>query len=452
MTTAARALVVACGATALLLLDVTVVYVALPTVGADLGASFGELQWVVDAYALTMAALLLPAGALADRRGRRAVTLAGLLVFGVASAACALAPSAPALDLARAAQGAGAALLFATSLALIGATTTGEARGRALGTWGAVSGIALAAGPVVGGLVVEAVGWEAIFWANVPAVAALALVARGVPESRDAAAPPPDLAGAALLAAGLGLLVAGLLHDGEVAIAGAAVLGAFVWWERRAAAPMLDLRWFAERRFAGTAAVALLQSVALYPVLLFLTVYLQVVQGFGALGAGLRVLPITAALLLAAPLAGRLTARVPLGPLLAGSLVGVAAGLGLCATVEAGDPWTALLPGFVVLGLAIGVLSPALAAAMLEALPGDRHGLATGVGNTCRQTGIAMGVALLGAVFTASSPVALDEVAAGGAVAEAAFVEGLRDVLLVAAGAALLGAVAGLAIGRRAPA
>lgn len=448
MSPAARALVVACGATALLLLDVTIVYVALPTLGADLGARFTELQWVVDAYALTMAALLLPAGALADRRGRRAVTVGGLVLFGAASAACALAPTALALDLARAAQGAGAAALFATSLALIGATSEGAERGRALGIWGAVSGLALAAGPVVGGILVEAIGWRAIFAFNVPAVLVLGLLVRGVPESRDPAARPPDLVGAGLLAGGLALLVGGLLHDARAAVAGAIVLTGFVLWELRSPAPMLDPRLFCDRSFAATAAVALLQSVALYPVLLFLAVYLQAVHGFGALGAGVRVLPITLALLLVAPLAGRLTARVPLRRLLAVALVGVAAGLVLCTAAGPGDPWTALLPGFVVLGLSVGVLSPALAAAMIAALPVARAGLATGVGNAFRQTGIAVGVALLGAVFAAAVPagVRLGDLVAGVTVPEALFVAGLHDVLRVAAGAALLGGVAALGV------
>ncbi len=326
-------LIVASGATALLLLDVTVVYLASPSIGAGIGASFSELQWVVDAYALAMAAVLLPAGALADRWGRRRTFLLGLAVFGAGSVACALAPTAGWLDLARALQGVGAAGLFATSLALIGATYEGGERGFALGVWGAVSGAALAAGPVVGGIIVEGLDWRWIFWLNLPAVAILGfLAATRTAESRNPRSAPPDLVGAGLLAVSLSLLIAGLLQGTErgwgspeivfALGASAIILAGFVWHQLRSSHPMLDPRLFRKRRVSVMALVTLLQSIAIYPVLLFLALELQGVFGFNALEAGLRVLPVTAALLVVAPLAGALTSRVQLRYLLCSGLAG----------------------------------------------------------------------------------------------------------------------------------
>lgn len=434
-------LVVAAAATAILLLDVTVVYVALPSVAGDLDASFTDLQWVVDAYALAVAAALLAFGSLADRAGRLRVFLLGLAVFAVASGACAIAWSPLALVLARAAQGVGAAAMFSTSLALIAAAYEGRARAVALGAWGAISGASLAVGPVVGGLVIDGAGWRWVFAMNLPLAALIWLAARrGVAESRDEAAPRPDVAGTLLWTAALALLVTGLLRGGEdgwssapivAMLAGAAtLLAAFAAVELRREAPLLDLRLFRGAAFSGTVAVAFLQSVAIYPVLLFLAIHFQVAVGYDALEAGLRVLPITLALFAVAPLGGRLTGRLPLRVLLAAGLAGVAAGLLLVRAADPAEAWTAMLPGFLVLGAGTGILSPALASAMIEALPPARAGLASGVGNTFRQTGIAAGVAILGAVFRS----------------EADMGAGLDAVLLVAAATAVAGALAALSI------
>jgi EmrB/QacA subfamily drug resistance transporter len=446
----------ASAATAILLLDVTVVYLASPAIGTGLDASFTELQWVIDAYALTMAATLLPAGALADRLGRRVVFLAGLAIFAAGSVACATAQSAPWLDLARALQGLGAAGLFATSLALIAAAYEGHARARALGVWGAVSGVALAAGPVVGGVVVEGLGWRWIFWLNLPAAAAIALIAlRSVPESRRRDAPAVDLAGAVLFGGSLLLLVGALLQGNErgwsspeilAALAGSvAAMAAFALRERRASEPMLEPGLFRTRIFSATAAVTVLQSVAIYPVLLFLALELQGVFGFDALEAGVRILPVTAALLVVAPIAGRLTHRVPLGHLLAVGLAGTAGGLLLAHGAEVADGWESLLPGMVVMGLGLGVLSPALAAAIIAAVPGDSGGFASGIGNTFRQAGIALGIAVFGVVFRAATPdePALAEILGGGGAATPAvalhFHDGVQAVLIVAAAIAAVG-------------
>jgi EmrB/QacA subfamily drug resistance transporter len=434
-------LVVSAAATAILLLDVTVVYVALPSVGGDLDASFTDLQWVVDAYALAVAAALLAFGSLADRAGRLRVFLLGLLAFALASAVCAVAWTSVVLVLARAAQGIGAAAMFSTSLALIAAAYEGRARAVALGAWGAISGASLAVGPVIGGLVIDGAGWRWVFAMNLPLAALIWLAARrGVPESRDENAGPTDIAGTLLWSAALALLVTGLLRGGEDgwgsapivgALAGAgALLAAFAAVELRCDTPLLDLRLFRGAAFSGTVAVAFLQSVAIYPVLLFLAIHFQVTLGYDALEAGLRVLPITLALFAVAPLGGRLTGRLPLRMLLGAGLLGVAAGLLLVRAADPAESWTAMLPGFLVLGAGTGVLSPALASAMIEALPAARAGFASGVGNTFRQAGIAAGVAILGAVFRS----------------EPTMDAGLDAVLLVAALTAVAGALAALAI------
>jgi EmrB/QacA subfamily drug resistance transporter len=464
---AGRSLAVATAATALTLIDVTVVYLALPALGADLHATFTQQQWVVDAYAVAMAATLLAFGALADRSGRRRVFVGGLTVFGAASVACATAPDGDVLAIARAVQGVGAAALVTTSLALIAAAYHGPARARALGVWGAVSGAALAAGPIVGGVVIDTLGWRWVFVLNVPIVIAVAALARSVPESRDASAPRLDAAGAALFTAGLAVLVAGLLRgpaDGwaapttVAALAGGCVLlAAFAAVELRRRAPMLDLRLFADRRLTATTVVAFLQSVAIYPMLLFLAVDLQVVHGFSPIAAGLRVLPVTVTLLVAAALTGRLTDRVPHRVTLAAGLVGTAAGLVLLRGGQPDDAWTALLPGFLVLGAGLGVLSPSLAAAMMATLPVRQGGMASAIGNTARQAGIATGVAVLGAVFSAAATGVGDTHAllASGAqtdAARAAFLTGLDSALAVAAAVAVLGAVASVFVTAPSPA
>lgn len=431
-------LAVVCAATALLLLDVTVVNVALPAIEDDLGASFSELQWVIDAYALALAVTLLTAGSLADRIGRRRMFVAGVLLFTAASAACAAAWSPLALDLARALQGLGAAAMFATSLALLAEDYRGPDRGRAFGIWGAVSGAALAIGPLVGGALVDGLGWRWIFWLNLPVGVALAVVAvRRLRESRDPAAGQLDLPGAASFSAGLFLLVLALVRgnpDGWSSplvlvglVGGPLALAAFVAIELRADHPMLDVRLFRRRAFAGTAAVAFVQSVALYPMFLFLAIYFQDVLGYTPFETGLRLLPVTVTLFVLAPISGRLTAHVSLRTLLTAGLVLIGAGLLLMHGLREGDDWTALLAGLLVGGAGIGVISPALAAAMVGVLPVERSGLSSGINNTFRQVGIAAGIAGLGAIFQ-------HRLATDG------FVAGLNSIFLVAGLLALAGA------------
>ena len=429
-----------CAATAVLLLDVTVVNVALPAIQEDLDASFSDLQWVIDAYALTLAVTLLTAGSLADRLGRRRVFTAGVAGFTAASLACALAPSPLALDLARGLQGIGAAAMFATSLALLANEFQGASRGRALGIWGAVSGAALAIGPLVGGALVDGLGWEWIFWLNLPIGVALWSAARlRLRESSEPSPAPVDWPGMATSGAGSFLLLLALIRGNEegwgsapivAAFAGAALLlAAFVLLELRRPRPMLDVRLFGRRAFATTAAVAFVQSVAIYPMFLFLALYFQSELGLTPFETGLRLLPVTVALFAVAPIAGSLTSRVSLRTLLATGLLLIGAGLLLMRGLEPGDDYQAMLAGFIVGGAGIGVISPALAAAMVGVLPVERSGLSSGINNTFRQLGIASGIAGLGAIFQ-------HRLAADG------FVAGLNDILVVAGVVALAGAVA----------
>lgn len=429
-------------ATAMLLLDVTIVYVALPTIQGDLDASFTEMQWVIDAYTVVLAATLLAAGVLADRLGRRAVFAAGLAIFTACSALCGLAESALVLNLARGAQGIGAAGMFAASLALLAHEFQGRERGFALGVWGAITGVALAIGPLLGGLVVDGLSWRWIFLINVPlGIALIVATLRVLPESRDRAPGRPDVAGMVLFGLAGFLAVLGLIRGSEdgwgsapilAALLGAAVLlGAFVVVERRAAAPMLPLELFRIPAFTGTALVAFAQSIAIYPLLLFLAIYLQQALGFTPTQTGLWMLPMTVLILIVAPFSGKLTDRLSLRvPLVAGlALFGVA--LLAIHGVTPGDSWTRLLPGLLLGGIAVGMISPALAAAMVSVLPVERGGLSSGINNTFRQLGIAIGIAGLGAIFHHH---------AGEGATASGVIDGLNDVVLVAAAVALLAA------------
>ncbi len=428
----------------MLLLDVTVVNVALPAMRGDLGASFAEMQWVIDAYALTLAATLLSAGTLADRLGRRAVFAWGLVAFTACSALCAAATSPLFLDLARAAQGVGAAAMFAASLALLANEFQDAERGFALGVWGGVTGAALAIGPLVGGILTDQLDWRWIFIVNLPIGALLTwLTLRSLPESREERPRPLDLAGMVSFGAACFLLTYALIRGNEdgwgslpivASLAGAAaMLAAFVVAERRAEAPMLPLSLFRVPAFTGTALVAFAQSVALYPLFLFLAVYLQEGLGLSPTATGLRLLPLTLVLVVVAPISGRLSGRWPLRVPLATGLVLIGAALLLMRSIDAASDWTALLPGLLVGGLAIGVISPALAAAMVSVLPVERSGLSSGINNTFRQLGIGIGIAGLGAIFEHRAGDAADP--------RLGIVAGLEAVLAVAAAVALLAAI-----------
>jgi EmrB/QacA subfamily drug resistance transporter len=412
-------------ATFMLLLDITVVNVALPSIRDDLGASFTDLQWVVDAYALTLAALVLTAGSLADRLGRRRVFVAGLTIFTGASMLCALAPDPTFLNLARAIQGVGGAIMFAVSLALIAQEfVAGRERGMAMGIYGATIGIAVAIGPLVGGALTDSLGWESIFYLNVPiGIAAIAVTCLRVRESRDPNATRVDWPGVVTFSAALFVLVLALVRGNDEGwgstlivslLAGAgALLLAFVAIERRVAEPMLPLELFKRPAFTGVQLAAFAISSSIFALFLYLTLYLQNYLGLSPFQAGLRYLPITVVSFFAAPVAGALLSRVHARVMLGVGLAGVGAGLLLMSGIDAGSDWTTLLGGFLVAGAAVGLINPVVADVAVSVVPKERSGMAAGINDTFRQVGVAVGIAVWGAIFVGRGADKVAELTAG---------------------------------------
>jgi len=404
-------LAVVCAAVFMLLLDVTIVSVALADLQRDLGADLSALQWVVDAYTLPLAGGLLTAATLGDRIGRRRVFVAGLAVFTAASLACALVTGPGQLDAARAVQGAGAALLFGTALPLLGAAFPDPGpRARAIGLFGATLAGATAVGPLIGGALVDGPGWRWIFLINVP-VGLLTLLAATtrLTESRPATARRADWPGTALLTAGLLTLLLALIRGNEdgwssapivgLLIATAGLLAGFVVRERRAAEPMLDLALFARPAFTGVSLQAFGVAGSLVAATYYLALYLQTTMGFSPLETGLRVLPLTVVSFVTAPVTAALLRRTGTSvPLVGGLLVG-GVGLLLAARLDASSDWTALVPGFALAGIGLGMGSASSASAVLATVEPARAGMATGTVNTLRQIGTAAGVAVLGALF-----------------------------------------------------
>ena len=480
-------LIVVCMGTFMLLLDVSIVNVALPAIERDLDASFADLQWVIDAYALTLASFLLTGGSLADRLGRKRIFLAGLLVFTVASLLCGLAGSPLFLNANRALQGVGGAAMFATALAIIGQTFSGTQRGTALGIWGATIGAALAIGPLIGGVLTDGLGWEWIFFVNIPiglAVAGLAVV--HVVESRDPRGGQVDWIGLVTFSSALGLLVYAMIRGNELGwgsttivalLSGTVVLlGLFILAEARQREPMLDLTLFRKPTFAGGAIAAFALHASLISLFLFFTLYFQNILGYSPLDTGLRFLPVTLVAFLVAPLAGRLSGHViPVRVILGGGLALIGVGCVVAGGVKTGDDWTVLLAGMVMGGVGIGIVNPALATTAIGVVAPERSGMASGINSTFRQVGIACGIAGLGAIFQARVESRLTELLAGTPVgsrapeiasavasgggseaiatapapvratvaraAEGAFVTGLNDILVVAAVVAFVGAL-----------
>jgi EmrB/QacA subfamily drug resistance transporter len=403
-------LIAVCVAIFMLLLDITVVNVALPDIQRSLHSSFADLQWVVNAYALTLAAFLLTAGAVADLIGRKRVFVTGLFVFTIASAVCGLSTSPLMLNLARAVQGTGGAMMFATSLALIAQAFHGKERGTAFGAFGAVTGAAVAVGPVLGGVITSGIGWKWIFFVNVP-IGAVAVVVTlmKVADSRDPDATGVDWAGLITFSASLFLLVFALVQGNEKGwgsaqilaylIAAAVLLVAFVLVEHLQSRPMLDLSLFRRPAFAGASIVAFAISASYFAMFLYLTLYIQDVLDFSPLQAGLRFLPVTVLSFIVAPVAGKLSVRVPVRLLLGAGLLLAGVGLLAMTTVSAGSGWTVLIPGFVLGGAGIGLINPPLASTAIGVVPHERSGMASGINSTFRQVGIATGIAGLGAVF-----------------------------------------------------
>src|SRR5271165_129828 len=437
----------------MLLLDITVVNVALPDIQRSLHSSFQDLQWVVNAYSLTLAAFLLTAGSVSDLIGRRRVFVIGLIVFTLSSAACGLSSTPLMLNLARAVQGTGGAMMFATSLALIAQAFHGRERGTAFGVFGAVVGAAVAVGPVVGGLITSGIGWEWIFFVNVPiGVVAVYLTLTQVGESSDPEAKGVDWLGLVTFSGSLFLLVFALIEGNEKGwgstrivscLVGSAVLIVlFVIFEVRQSRPMLDLSLFRRPAFTGASIVAFAVSASMFSMFLYLTLYIQDVLGYDPLQAGLRFLPVTLVSFVVAPISGRLSVRVPVRLLLGTGLLLVAAGLLSMTAVDANSGWTVLIPGFVLAGAGVGMINPPLASTAIGVVHYSRSGMASGINNTFRQVGIATGIAGLGAVFQhevshktaaalASTPAGHHVLAVTGGKLSGALVSG--DVAVVAA-------------------
>jgi EmrB/QacA subfamily drug resistance transporter len=485
-----RTLIAVSIAAFMLLLDVTVVNVALPEIRTDLNASFNELRWVIDAYALTLASTILIFGTLCDRFGRRRVFVIGLAIFSFASLACALAWTPTSLILFRGVQGLGGAAMLSTSLALIASAYEGRDRANALAVWGATIAAAVAIGPLVGGALVEVANWESIFLVNVPVgLVTAVLVARGVPESRDPTATGRiDWGGLVTLTAGLTLLVLALFEGNDegwgstriLVFLGVAVvlLIGFVLIERRAEQPMLDLSLFRKPTTAGASISVLFIAISVFAMLTFLVFYIQNTLGYSPLETGVRLFPLTIASFFAAAISGRLTEKVQLRFLIAAGLAMAAAGSILNSNVEVGSDWTALLAGGILIGLGAGTVNPAIAAAALGAAPPRQSGMASGLNSAFRLLGVAVGVAGLGAILESrvsdelaerlsTVPAGLADVVATGDVqaaaqgappgmqdtvrdaAEAAFVSGFDLILIVATVVAVVGAVAALLLVRQ---
>jgi len=427
------------------------VNVALPAIERALRASFSDLQWVVDAYALALATCVLTAGALADLFGRKKLFLVGIALFTVASAACGLAYDPLFLIVGRGVQGIGGAMMFATALALLSQEFHGRERGTAFGLWGAVIGAAVAIGPLAGGVLTSWLSWRWIFLVNIPiGVVAVLFGLRQLRESSDPEHSRLDPLGLVTLTTGLLCVILALIEgnkrgwtDGVIVglfVAGALALAAFVATQARDRTTMVDLALFRRPGFVGAQTTAFAISSSMFAMFLYLTLYLQNVLRLSPLETGVRFLPLSVVSFFAAPLAGRLSGRLPMRALLAFGLGLNAVAMWLMSRVDVSSHWTVLLPGFVVGGVGIGFVNAPLATTAVSTVRVERAGMASGINNTFRQIGIATGIAALGAIFAAK---------VGNQHSRAAFVHGLHDILLVGAGVAAVGAVLAATLVRR---
>ena len=487
-------LLVVCVATFMLLLDITIVNVALPRIARDLHGSFSDIQWVIDAYTLTLAAVLLTAGTLADLFGRKLLFVVGVSMFAGASLLCGLAPDALFLILARGFQGFGGAMMYATALPLLAEEFQGRERGTALGIWGAAIAASAAVGPLLGGALTDAFGWASIFFINVPVgVVVVLLTLARLRESRDPAGNRVDWAGTVTFTGALFLLVLGLIKGNDDGWTSAFILSLFagsfallvlfvasqVVQER----PMFDLSLFRKPTFSGAAITAFAVASAMFAMFLYVVLYVQTLLGYSPLQTGLRFLPFTVVSFFAAAITGRVSYRFPARALLFIGLSLTGVGLLLWRDLTPTSGWTVLLPGFVVAGLGVGMINPILASAAIGVVPPQRSGMAAGINNTFRQVGTAAGIAALGAIFEnvltshlsaqlAGTPAAgrarelSHAVAAGGAqrvlsavphafrhrastAIHVAYTAALNDILLVGAVVAFAGAVLALILVRR---
>ena len=476
-------LIAVCLATFMLLVDVTIVQVALPTIQRKLHTSFSDLQWLISAYALSLSALILTSGAVADRLGRKRVFLFGLGVFSIASLLCGLSTSAAMLIAARAVQGIGGAAMFATGLALIGQDFQGpyaSKRMTAIAIWGATVGGAVAVGPLVGGALTDGLGWQWIFFVNVPiGVATFALAVNRMVNKTDPGATQLDLLGLVTFSGSLFLLVFALVignDDGwsstkvlAMLIGAAALMAAFIGVELFQKRPMFDLALFRKPSFTGVSFATLMVGGGMFAMFPYITLYLQNDLGYSPLQGGLRMLPATL-LTFVVPIAARKPAeRIAPGVALGGGLAVTAIGIAVMAHLTAASTWATILPGLVLIGVGIGVANPAIARIALGVVPPQRTGMASGISNTFRIGGLSIGVAALGAIFQHQLSSGLQEqlgkavptlargVASGGipaakelshgsavvvAASQHAFATGMNVLFVVGAAAVAAGAVA----------
>jgi len=473
------------------LLDVSVVNIALPDIERDLGASFNELRWVIDANALTLAATVLIYGTLGDRLGRRRVFTAGMIAFSALSLACGLAWSPLSLDILRAFQGLAAAAMLATGLALIGATYSGRERNTALAVWGVGIGVALAIGPLLGGVLVETVGWRAVFIVNVPiGLLSAVLVLRGVPESRDPSATGrPDIGGLLAIAGSMTMILLALFRGSAAGWGSPLILGliggsillllVFIAIETSVAQPMLDLSLFRRPSTTGAFVATLAIAASFFALWTFLIFYIQNALGYSALQTGLILLPMSLSSLVGAVIAGRLANHVPLRILTASALAIAGVGMLLLRGLDVNSDWSALMLGGILAELGTGALNPFVGAVALGAAPRSRSGMAAGLNATGRYLGIAVGVAGLGTILEshvsgrlttllgseesealtgvvstgniegAAAAVPIGSQAEVAKAADLAFVSGMNEILLVGAIIAFIGGAVALLLIRK---
>jgi EmrB/QacA subfamily drug resistance transporter len=479
-------LIAVCGATFMLLVDITIVQVALPTMQRHLGGSFTDLQWVIDAYALTLAAFILTCGSLADRFGRKTVFVTGLGVFTSASVVCGAADSTVLLIAARALQGLGGAAMFATGLALIGQEFDGPERGKAIAAWGATVGAAAAVGPLLGGGLTDTLGWRWIFFVNAPVgIVTIAVAASRMANIGDPAAKRLDWAGLITFSGSLFALMLGLLRGNDqgwgstpivsLLIAAVLLMLAFLTIERHHPTPMLDLSLFRKPAFVGVSAATFAIGAGAFAMLPYLTFYLQNDLGYQPLTGGLCLLPCTVLCFLVPTATRRTTEKLTPRMVLSAGLATTAAGLAIMRGLTVSSSWTALIPGLLLTGFGIGLANPAIARLALGVVPPQRTGTASGISNACRTAGLATGVAALGAIFQHHLATSLEAglghpaprlakaLASGGTHAaqalaprqpglltasHQAFVSGTNEILAIGSALVLFGAIAGLVLVR----
>ncbi len=466
-----------CFALFMLMLDNTVVNVALPSIQRDLHASLSSLEWTVNAYTLPFAVLLVTGGRLGDIFGRRRMFLLGVVVFALSSAAIGLAPSDGWLIAGRAVQGVGAAFMMPGTLSIIANAFPAHERGQAIGTWAGVSALALAVGPVLGGFLTESVSWRAIFFLNLPVAAGAVVVTLfAARESRDETVKHSiDLGGIATLTLGLAAIVLALVESNAwgwgsprilaLLIGGTAGLVIFAVVERRTSMPTVDFGFFRSRSFLGANLVGFIVSFSMLAMFFFIALYMQNIQGYSPLGAGLRFLPSTVMIVVIAPVAGRLTDRIGPRSLMTGGLLAVAAALFWQSRLDLHSGYASLLPGFVLMGIGMGFTMSPMSTAAMNSVDPAKAGVASGTLSMSRMVGGTFGVAVLGALVATVGRSQLDRLIpqvpsgkraelaqvlgsgslpSGGAVGHAvrqAFVTALSNGLLLLAGVALVGAL-----------